>query len=104
MMPRLAALSMAEIIAWTSFASGLAPAAETPFCIPRRRVRTLRLRRVRLVVWRARLEADRVLAMVKKFVRRGGSRRARALSRWLRADEQSGAAKITRCGRSAVVL
>src|SRR5205814_8074628 len=65
MMPRLAALSMAEIIARTSFASGLAPAAETFFCIPRRRVRTLRLRRVRLVVWRARLEADRVLAMVK---------------------------------------
>src|SRR5256885_6784935 len=84
MMPRLAALSIAEIIARTSFASGLAPAAETPFCIPRRRVRTLRLRRVRLVVWRARLEADRVLAMVKNFVRRGGSRRAPALSRRLR--------------------
>src|SRR2546423_11306310 len=75
---------MAEIIACTSFASGLAPAAETPFCIPRRRVRTLRLRRVRLVVWRARLEADRVLAMVKNFVRRGGARRAPALSRRLR--------------------
>src|SRR5205823_3898261 len=39
-----------------------------PFCIPRSRVRTLRLRRERVVVCRARLEADRVLAMVGKFV------------------------------------
>ena len=63
----LAALSMAEIMACTSFFSGFAPAAETPFCIPRRRVRTLRLRRERWVVCRARLEADRVLAMVKNL-------------------------------------
>src|SRR4249919_594895 len=68
MMPRLAALSMAEIIDCTSFASGLAPAAEIPFCMPRSRVRTLRLRRARDVVCRARLEADRVLAMIRKFV------------------------------------
>src|ERR1044072_9644186 len=67
MMPRLAALSMAEIIAWTSFAAGFAPpAAGMLFCIRRRRVRTLRLRRERRVVCRARLEADRVLAMIRK--------------------------------------
>src|SRR6476620_4157967 len=81
MMPRLAALSMAEIIAWTSLPSGFAPpAAGMLFCIPRRRVRTLRLRRERRVVCRARLEADRVLAMIQKIVRRGGSRRATQLS------------------------
>src|SRR3954471_16251248 len=81
MRPGLAALSMAEIIAWSSFASGFAPpAAGMLFCIPRRRVRTLRLRRERRVVCRARLEADRVLAMIRKLVRRGGSRRATHLS------------------------
>lgn len=64
-MPRLAALSIAEIIVRTSFASGFAPPAGMFFCIRRSRVRTLRLRRDRLVVWRARLEADRVLAMIR---------------------------------------
>src|ERR1051326_5665017 len=59
MMPRLAALSIAEIIARTSFASGLAAPPEMPFCIRRRRVMTVRLRSERFVVWRARLEADR---------------------------------------------
>src|SRR3984893_5030270 len=101
MMPRLAALSMAEIIACTFFASGLAPTAETPFCIPRRRVRTLRLRRERWVVWRGRLEADRVLAMVK-ICEAGrvaeSSRPVKAAS----ASETGGDARITRCGRSVV--
>jgi hypothetical protein len=50
MMPRLAALSIAEIIAWTSFASGFDAVLEMPFCIFRRRVSTLRLRRERKVV------------------------------------------------------
>src|SRR5476651_2130745 len=49
-MPRLAALSMAEIIACTSFAAGFIPVPEMPFCIFRKRVRTLRLRRERTVV------------------------------------------------------
>src|SRR5436305_195234 len=76
MMPRLAALSIAEIIARTSLASGF---ADTPFCIRRRRVMTVRLRRERFVVWRARLAADRVLAMVE-ICERAGSRRAAPLS------------------------
>ncbi len=83
-MPRLAALSMAEIIACTSFASGFAAAAEIPFCILRRRVRTLRLRSERTVVRRARLEADFVLAIYlrnAKNCERGGSRRGSHLSR-----------------------
>jgi hypothetical protein len=46
----LAALSIAEIIARTLFASGCEPALEIPFCIFRKRVRTLRLRRERTVV------------------------------------------------------
>ena len=49
-MPRLAALSIAEIMACTSFVSGFDPALEIPFCIFRSRVRTLRLRRERIVV------------------------------------------------------
>jgi hypothetical protein len=49
-MPRLAALSIAEIIACTSFVSGFGPALEMFFCIFRNRVRTLRLRRERSVV------------------------------------------------------
>src|SRR5436190_8714371 len=110
MIPRLAALSIAEIIEWTSFASGFAPATEIPFCIPRSRVSTVRLRRERLVVWRARLEADRVLAMVGKFGEREGrgdqpmcqdaeakpgrARLCRAVSRQ----------RTTRCDRSAAAL
>src|SRR5205085_6625790 len=92
---------MAEIIARTSFASGLAPAAETFFCIPRRRVRTLRLRRARLVVWRARLEADRVLAMVK--ICEAG--RVAESSRPVKARSAlsiTQTPKTMRCGRSAV--
>src|SRR4051794_19336990 len=81
MIPRLAALSMAEIMARTSFVSGFAPAADTPFCMRRRRVMTARLRRERFVVCRARLEADRVLAMVRKICERGGSRTHPVLSR-----------------------
>src|SRR5256886_6128679 len=101
MMPRLAALSMAEIIACTSFASGLAPAAETPFCIPRRRLRTLRLRRARLMVWRARLEADRVLAMVKiceagRVAESSGPVKARSASREISAREKLCAAAEVR--------
>ena len=50
MMPRFAALSIAEIIACTSLDSGFDPEAETLFCKFRRRVRTLRLRSERIVV------------------------------------------------------
>ena len=65
-MPRLAALSIAEIIPCKSFAAGFASRSEMAFCIFRNRVRTLRFRRDRAVVWRARLEADRVLAIREK--------------------------------------
>src|SRR5687768_17309078 len=80
MMPRLAALSIAEIMAWTFFASGFASVPERPFCILRRRVRTLRLRRERTLVWRARLEADFVLA-IGRNCERGGSWQGRTVSR-----------------------
>jgi hypothetical protein len=62
MMPRLAALSIAEMIRRILFASGFSE-ERVPFCIERRRVTTLRLRSDRSKVWRARLAADLVLAM-----------------------------------------
>jgi hypothetical protein len=63
----LAALSIAEINARTC--SGLGVCAErTVFCIVRRPVTTLRLRSDRLSVWRARLAADFVFAIVIKKV------------------------------------
>jgi hypothetical protein len=65
MIPRLAALSIAEISA--RICSGLGVCAErTVFCIVRRPVTTLRLRSDRFTVWRARLAADFVLAIVKQ--------------------------------------
>lgn len=67
MMPRLAALSIAEMSERTSLASGLA-ALRARFCMLRRRVVALRLRRVRRTFWRARLAADLVLAMIRKAV------------------------------------
>ena len=80
MMPRLAALSMAEMNSPTSFASGVVAEPER-FFIPRRRDRTLRLRRERPAIWRARLAADFVLAIVFALDGgRGGSRRRRRLS------------------------
>ena len=63
MIPRLAALSIAEISVRTC--SGLGVCMErTVFCIVRRRVTTLRLRSDRFTVWRARLAADFVFAIV----------------------------------------
>jgi hypothetical protein len=65
MIPRLAALSIAEISARTC--SGLGVCMErTVFCIVRRPVTTLRLRSDRFTVWRARLAADFVFAIVIK--------------------------------------
>ena len=65
MIPRLAALSIAEISVRTC--SGLGVCTErTVFCIVRRPVRTLRLRSDRFTVWRARLAADFVFAIVIK--------------------------------------
>ena len=65
--PRLAALSIAEISVRTC--SGLGVCAErTVFCIVRRRVTTLRLCSDRFTVWRARLAADFVFAIVIKKV------------------------------------
>ena len=65
MIPRLAALSIAEISVRTC--SGLGVCTErTVFCIVRRRVTTLRLCSDRFTVWRARLAADFVFAIVIK--------------------------------------
>ena len=67
MIPRLAALSIAEISVRTC--SGLGVCTErTVFCIVRRRVTTLRLRSDRFTVWRARLAADFVFAIVIKKI------------------------------------
>ncbi len=67
MIPRLAALSMAETSA--RICSGLGVCAErTVFCIVRRRVTTLRLRTDRFIVWRARFAADLVLAIVNQKI------------------------------------
>ena len=67
MIPRLAALSIAEISVRTC--SGLGVCTErTVFCIVRRRVTTLRLCSDRFTVWRARLAADFVFAIVIKKV------------------------------------
>ena len=62
MIPRLAALSIAETSARTCSGRGVCP-ERTVFCIVRRRVATLRLRSDRFMVWRARLAADLVLAI-----------------------------------------
>ena len=67
MIPRLAALSIAEISvrSW----SGLGVCAErTVFCIVRRWVTTLRFRSDRFTVWRARFAADLVFAIVIKKI------------------------------------
>ena len=65
MIPRLAALSIAEISARTCSGPG-ACTERTVFCIVRRCVTTLRLRSDRFTVWRARLAADLVFAIVIK--------------------------------------
>src|SRR5215475_5673620 len=68
MIPRFAALSIAETSARIWSALGVC-VERTLFCIVRRPVTTLRLRSDRFIVWRARLAADFVLAIViKKFV------------------------------------
>ncbi len=88
--PRFAALSIAEIMERTSPASRCSvPASFLPML--RNRVRTLRLRSVRTVVWRARLPADFVLAMGSGNCERAGSRRPRRLSRCepVRGDQAS---------------
>ena len=63
MMPRLAALSIAEIRPRISFGSDLALAPVARFCIPRSRERTLRLRNARRAACRARFDADLVFAI-----------------------------------------
>jgi hypothetical protein len=65
MIPRLAALSIAEIR--ERIGSLLGGCVEcTPFCIVRKPVKTLRLRSVRFTVWRARLAADLVFAIANQ--------------------------------------
>src|SRR5947209_7605655 len=68
MIPRLAALSTAAIAARICSALGLSE-ERSCLCIVRSRVMTLRLRTDRFKVWRARLAADLVLAMVKLKLR-----------------------------------
>src|ERR1700737_982943 len=93
MMPRLAALSSAEIRPRICSASGLA-APRTRFCSVRKRVRTLRFWLARVSDCRERFAADLVLAMVyyRKFTGRGRSRRP---SKCQDVDLESG----TRTGR-----
>src|SRR6266853_1581632 len=62
MIPRLAALSIAEMTARISSAFG-AGAERIGFCRLRRCALTLRFRSARLCVWRERLAADLVLAI-----------------------------------------
>ena len=62
MIPRLAALSIAEMIARISSAFD-AGVERVGFCRLRRRALTLRFRSARLCVWRERLAADLVLAI-----------------------------------------
>ena len=67
MIPRLAALSIAEMT--PGIPSKLDTSEERAcFCIVRRRVTTLRLRSDRFNVWRARLAADFVLAMLSRKI------------------------------------
>ena len=68
MIPRLAALSIAEISARTCSGPGVCT-ERTLFSIVRRPVTTLRLRSDRFSVWRARLAADFVFAIVIKKVK-----------------------------------
>src|ERR1700736_592236 len=93
MMPRLAALSSAEIRPRICSASGLA-APRTRFCSVRKRVRTLRFWLARVSDCRERFAADLVLPMVyyRKFTGRGRSRRP---SKCQDVDLESG----TRTGR-----
>src|SRR5438067_13312726 len=62
MIPRFAALSIAEITARIPSKLGISE-ERTCFCIVRRRVTTLRLRSERFNVWRVRLAADLVLSI-----------------------------------------
>src|SRR5260370_26105468 len=93
MMPRLAALSSAEIRPRICSASGLA-APRTRFCSVRKRVRTLRFWLARASDCRERFAADLVLAMVycRKFKGRG---RSRSPTKCQGVDLESG----TRAGR-----
>jgi hypothetical protein len=69
MIPRLAALSIAEMIARISSGFG-AGADRIRFCRLRRCALTLRFRSARLCVWRERLAADFVLAIADQKSRR----------------------------------
>jgi hypothetical protein len=70
MIPRLAALSIAEMIARISTAD--AGVERIRFCRLRRRALTLRFRSARLCVWRDRFAADFVLAIAKENFARTG--------------------------------
>ena len=65
MVPRLAALSIAEMTARISSAFGVA-AGRIRFCRLRRCALTLRFRSARLCVWRERFAADLVLAIANE--------------------------------------
>ena len=85
MIPRLAALSIAEIKVriWSAFEDSFERAV---FCMVRKRASALRLRSVRFNAWRDRLAADFVLAMGKSNVRRCSSQTLHSLAQsefWL---------------------
>jgi hypothetical protein len=73
MIPRLAALSIAEISARTRSELGVC-VERTVFCMDRKCVTTLRLRSDLFTVCRARLAADLVLAISNNQKRRGRAR------------------------------
>ncbi len=84
MIPRLAALSSAEIRARPLFGSLSPVAVAMAFCIFRKRVRTVRLRRLRAAVCRARFEADLVLAMSGDYERKNWAGRLAESARFVK--------------------
>src|SRR3954447_1012432 len=91
MVPRLAALSIAEISTLSCAASPLEVDLLRFFKL-RNWVSTLRLRRERVAVWRARLEADLVLAMKCSNV---AGREARGANRCCQEARATGALLIS---------
>src|SRR6266436_9820647 len=104
MIPRFAALSIAEMTARIPSKLGISE-ERTCFCIVRKRVTTLRLRSERFNVWRARLAADFVLAIAySKICGRGRSRSRLRLSRATREPAHSDAKINNECLRSRPTL
>jgi hypothetical protein len=97
MIPRLAALSIAAMAARICSALGV-PEECTCFCIVRSRATALRLRSDRFKVWRARLEADLVLAMIKSNFADVDARGAIAIVNFDKERTERASALCTRIG------